>query len=372
MKNGEREPTAFADGLSAQTQIRFTSNSVGIGMRLSSLFVVAAVLIASIGTASAQDDFFRGKQITMQIGSAAGGANDAYARLLARHIGKHIPGNPTVVSQNVVGAGSLVLANQLFNTPRRDGTVFGQLQRTLLLDPLLVNKPFIIKPLEFNWLGSLNRETNVLIVASNTPVKTLDDAKVHEIVMAAEGVETDGVVYPRLVNRFLGTKFRVVPGYDGDANMMLAIDRGEAQGRGGVPWSALKLTSAHRLKEGRIRVISQLGMKRHAELADVPMLLDAVTRDIDRKVLETLFARQDMGRPFVLPPGVPPERVETLRAAFAAATRDPEFLAETEKLKFEIDLMDGKEMQALMAQLYAMPKDTVEQIKQVLQEAMKK
>ena len=308
----------------------------------------------------------------MQIGSAAGGANDAYARLLARHMGRHIPGNPTVVAQNVVGAGSLVLANQLFTTQRRDGTIFGQLQRTLLLDPLLVNKPFIIKPLEFNWLGSLNRETNVFIVAANSPVKTLDDAKVHEIIMAAEGVETDGVVYPRLVNKFLGTKFRVVPGYDGDANMMLAIDRGEAQGRGGVPWSALKVTSADRLKRGSIRVIAQLGMKKHAELAGVPMVLDAVTRDIDRKVLEALFARQDMGRPFAIPPGVPADRVEMLRAAFAATTRDPEFLKEANKLNFEIDLMDGKEMQALMNALYAMPRDTVEAIKLVLQEAMGK
>jgi tripartite-type tricarboxylate transporter receptor subunit TctC len=235
-----------------------------------------------------------------------------------------------------------------------------------------VNKPFVIKPLEFNWLGSLNRETNVLIVASSSPVRTLDDAKVHETIMAAEGVETDGVVYPRLINKFLGTKFRVVPGYDGDANMMLAIDRGEAQGRGGVPWSALKLTSADRLRDGKIRVIAQLGKKKHAELANVPMLLDAVTRGIDRKVLEMLFARQDMGRPFVLPPGVPAARVETLRAAFAAATRDPEFLKEADKLKFEIDLMDGNEMQALMGELYATPKDVVEQIKQVLQEAMKK
>jgi tripartite-type tricarboxylate transporter receptor subunit TctC len=182
-------------------------------------------------------------------------------------------------------------------------------------------------------------------------VKTLDDAKRHEVVMAAEGVETDGVVYPRLINRFLGTKFRVVPGYDGDANMMLAIDRGEAQGRGGVPWSALKVTSTDRLKNRTIRVIAQLGMK---------------------KVLETLFARQDMGRPFVLPPGVPAARVETLRAAFAAATRDPEFLKEANKLNFEIDLMDGKEMQALMTTLYALPKDVVDQIKEVLSEVMRK
>ena len=342
-------------------------------MRLAGFIVIAAALAAPIVGACAQEaEFFRGKQITMQIGSAAGGANDAYARLLARHMGRHIPGNPTVIAQNVVGAGSLLLANQLFSTPRRDGTIFGQLQRTLLLDPLLVNKPFIIKPLEFNWLGSLNRETNVLIVAANSPMKTLDDAKLHEVIMAAEGVETDGGVYPRLINKFLGTKFRVVPGYDGDANMMLAIDRGEAQGRGGVPWSALKVTSADRLKNGMIRVIAQLGMKKHAELANVPMVLDAVKRDIDRKVLETLFARQDMGRPFVLPPGVPKERVEALRAAFAATTRDPEFLKEANKLNFEIDLMDGKEMQALMTALYALPKDVVEQIKQVLQEAMGK
>ena len=342
-------------------------------MRLAAFLAVAAALAAPIAGACAQEaEFFRGKQITMQIGSAAGGANDAYARLLARHMGRHIPGNPTVIAQNVVGAGSLLLANQLFSTPRRDGTIFGQLQRTLLLDPLLVNKPFLIKPLEFNWLGSLNRETNVLIVAANSPVKTLDDAKLHEVIMAAEGVETDGVVYPRLINRFLGTKFRVVPGYDGDANMMLAIDRGEAQGRGGVPWSALKVTSADRLKNGMIRVVAQLGMKKHAELTDVPMVLDAVTRAIDRKVLETLFARQDMGRPFVLPPGVPTARVETLRAAFAATTRDPEFLKEANKLNFEIDLMDGKEMQALMTTLYALPKDVVEQIKQVLSEAMGK
>lgn len=342
-------------------------------MRRAALLAVAAALATATGAAWAQEaDFFRGKQITMQIGSAAGGANDAYARLLARHMGRHIPGNPTVVAQNVVGAGSLLLANQLFNTPRRDGTIFGQLQRTLLLDPLLVNKPFIIRPLEFNWLGSLNRETNVLIVASTSPVKTLDDAKLHEVIMAAEGVETDGVVYPRLINRFLGTKFRVVPGYDGDANMMLAMDRGEAQGRGGVPWSALKVTSADRLKNGSIRLIAQLGMRKHAELADVPMVLDAVTRAIDRKVLETLFARQDMGRPFVLPPGVPPERVDALRAAFAAATRDPEFLKEASKLNFDIDLMDGKEMQALMTTLYALPKDTVEQIREVIQGAMGK
>jgi tripartite-type tricarboxylate transporter receptor subunit TctC len=342
-------------------------------MRAAAFLAVAAALAVPIGTAFADEaDFFRGKQITMQIGSAAGGANDAYARLLARHMGRHIPGNPKVVAQNVVGAGSLVLANQLFATPRRDGTVFGQLQRTLLLDPLLLDKQFIIKPLEFNWLGSLNRETNVFIVAANSPVKTLEDAKTHEIIMAAEGVETDGVVYPRLINKFLGTKFRVVSGYDGDANMMLAIDRGEAQGRGGVPWSALKVTSAERLKAGSIRVIAQLGMRKHAELPAVPMMLDAVTRDLDRKVLETLFARQDMGRPFVLPPGVPAERIETLRAAFAATTRDPEFRKEASKLNFEIDLMDGKEMQTLMTTLYATPKDTIDQIRQVLQEAMGK
>ena len=333
-----------------------------------SLLAMGCVILGA-GSAPA-DDFFKGKQVMLMAGSAAGGANDAYARLLARHLSKHIPGNPTIVFQNVPGAGGAVLANQLYATAPRDGTAIGQVQRTLLLDPLLLDKTFNFKPLEFNWLGSLNRETNVLIMSGDSKVTSIDDAKKFESVLAAEGADTDGVIYPMLINQFLGTRFRVVSGYQGNAAMMLAIERGEADGRGGVPWSAIKLSSAQKLSDGKIKVLLQLNMTPNPELPGVPSLLDLVKNDVHRQVLELLFARQEMGRPFVLPPGVPAERVAMLRKAFVDTTKDPEFLSEADKLKFEIDVMDGEEMQKLMQQLYAKPKEVFDEAKRAIKDAV--
>lgn len=335
-----------------------------------SLLAIGYAALCS-GPASA-DDYFKGKQVTLMAGSAPGGVNDAYARLLSRHLSKHIPGNPTIVFQNVPGAGGAVLANQLYAIAPRDGTAIGQVQRTLLLDPLLLDKSFNFKPLEFNWLGSLNRETNVLIVSGDSKVRSIDDAKQIEAVLAAEGADTDGVIYPMLVNQFLSTKFRVVSGYNGDAGMMLAIERGEADGRGGVPWSAIKLSSAQKLRDGKIRVILQLGITPNPELPGIPSLLDLVKSDVQRQVLELLFARQEMGRPFVLPPGVPAERVTMLRKAFVDATKDPEFLADAQKLNFEIDVMGGEEMQRLMQQLYAKPKEVYDEAKRAIKAAVEK
>jgi tripartite-type tricarboxylate transporter receptor subunit TctC len=335
-------------------------------MKALALFAMTAV--ATPLQAHAQD-FFAGKTINLLSSSSVGGANDAYTRLLARHMGRHIPGNPTIIVQNLPGAGGVTLANQLYITAPRDGTTMGNLQRTLLLDPLLLDKSFQFKPLEMNWLGSLNRETNLLIVAGNSKVKTLADARTVETVLAAaQGGGTDGVMYPRLMNRFLGTKFKVVTGYSGDAGMMLAIERGEVEGRGGVPWSAIKLSSADKLRDGRIRIVTQLGLKKSPELPDVPMLLDEIKDDIARQTLEILFARQDMGRPFVLPQGLPADRVNLLRTAFVATTKDPEFKKEADKAKFDIDVMDGEEMQALMTKIYSLPKETIERVKKVIKE----
>lgn len=335
---------------------------------MKALALVALAAVAVAPQAKAQD-FFAGKTINLLSSSSVGGANDAYTRLLARHMGRSIPGNPTIIVQNLPGAGGVTLANQLYMTAPRDGTTIGNLQRTLLLDPLLLDKPFVFKPLEMNWLGSLNRETNLLIVSGTSKVKTLKDATAAEIVLAAaQGGETDGVMYPRIMNKYLGTKFKTVTGYSGDAGMMLAIERGEVDGRGGVPWSAIKLSSADKLKDGRIRIVTQLGLQKSSELPDVPMLLDDIKDPIGRQTLEILFARQDMGRPFVMPQGLPPERVKLLRTAFVATTRDPEFMKEADKAKFDIDVMDGEEMQALMTKIYSLPKDTVEAVKKVIKE----
>jgi tripartite-type tricarboxylate transporter receptor subunit TctC len=318
------------------------------------------------------DDFFKGKQITMMTGSNPGGVNEAYARLLGRHMTKHIPGNPTVIFQSVPGAGGAVLANRLAEKSPRDGTAIGQVQRTLLLDPLLLDKTFNFNPIEFNWLGSLNSETNVLIVSGDSKVKSIEDAKKFEAVLAAGGADTEGVIYPMLINNFLGTKFRVVSGYPGDAGMMLAIERTEVEGRGGVPWSAIKASSAQKLADGKIKVILQMALKPNPELANVPSLLDLVKSDVHKQVLELLFARSEMGRPFVLPPGVPAERVAMLRKAFIDTTKDPEFLSEAQRLDFEIDVMSGEDMQKLMQQLYAKPQAVYDEAKRAIKAAVEK
>ena len=225
------------------------------------LSLLAIGCAALYSAPAASDDFFKDKQITLMTGSNPGGVNEAYARLLARHLPKHIPGNPTIIVQSVPGAGGAVLANRLAEKSPRDGTAIGQVQRTLLLDPLLLDKTFAFNPIEFNWLGSLNRETNVLIVSGDSKVKSIEDAKKIEAVLAAGGADTEGVIYPMLINEFLGTKFRVVSGYPGDAGMMLAIERSEVEGRGGVPWSAIKASSAQKLADGKIKVILQMALK---------------------------------------------------------------------------------------------------------------
>ena len=319
---------------------------------------------------AASEDFFKDKQITLITGSNPGGVNEAYARLLARHLPKHIPGNPTIIVQSVPGAGGAVLANRLAEKSPRDGTAIGQVQRTLLLDPLLLDKTFAFNPIEFNWLGSLNRETNVLIVSGDSKVKSIEDAKKFEAVLAAGGADTEGVIYPMLINRFLDTKFRVVSGYPGDAGMMLAIERSEVEGRGGVPWSAIKATSAQKLADGKIKVILQMGLSPNPELPNVPSLLDLVKNDVHRQVLELLFARSEMGRPYVLPPGVPPERVAMLRKAFKDTTSDADFLKEAQRLDFEIDVMDGEEMQKLMKQLYSKSQAVYDEAKRAIKQAV--
>jgi tripartite-type tricarboxylate transporter receptor subunit TctC len=305
-------------------------------------------------------DFYKGKQVSILVGSDAGSANDAYARFLARHLGRHLPGAPNIIVQNVPGASGITAAAQLFNTSPRDGTVIAALQRTLLLDPLLLTRSFPYKINEFNWVGSLNRETNVLVVGEKSKLRSFEDALSHEAILAAAAPDTDGMIYPKLMNEFLGTKFRVVPGYGGDGAMMLAIERGEVEGRGGVPWSAIKLSSADKLRDGRIRLLLQLGTMRSAELPTLPNLMEFVKNDTQRSVFELLFARQDMGRPIGAPPGLPEERVAMLRQALADTVQDPQFLAEAKKLNVDIDLMRGEEMQQLLAKLYELPIETLE------------
>ena len=330
------------------------------------------VLIFSslISGAAFADDFYKGRQVTFMVGSGAGSVNDAYARLLARHLRRHIPGDPNIIVQAVPGASGVTAAAQLYNNRPRDGSVISLVQRTLLLEPLLSDRTHPYDMLQFNWLGSLNRETNVLIVSQESKVKTLEDAKKNEAVLAAAAPDSDGVLYPKLMNMFLGTKFKVVAGYDGDSKMMLSIERGETEGRGGVPLGALKVSSADKLRDGRIKILLQLGLRRDPEISEIPNLLELVSDPTQKQLLELLFARQEMGRPLLAPPGVPAERVALLRNSIKAATSDPEYLADAARMKFEVDYLPGEKAQEMLERLYSMPKPMIEQSKRLIAEAL--
>ena len=325
-----------------------------------------AVGILTAAPAGAAQPTFEGKQITMVVGAAAAGTLDAYARLLARHMGRHLPGNPTFVVQNLAGAGGAAAAQLLVSPGVADGTLMGSVTRALTLDPLLTDQQFGFDPLAFNWLGSLNKDFNGVVISNTAPVKTFADVFTTETIVAATSASSDGVVYPNLMNRLLGTRFKVVAGYAGDAEMGLAVERGEAHGRGGVTWSAIKTVSADKLKDGSLKVIVQLGLTENPEWPGVPMLLDSVKDPKHRRIFELIFARQDMGRPFLLPPGVPADLVDLFRTAFTATAKDPQFLAEAQRLSLDINPLGGKEMQDMMVRLYKTPRDIVDETKKAL------
>lgn len=338
--------------------------------RLISKLGAGVLCAAALAPVAWADEFYNGRQMTLVVGSGAGSVNDAYARLLSRHLRKQIPGASNLIVQNLPGASGVTAAAQLYNNRPRDGSVIGLVQRTLLLEPLLLERNYPYDITQFNWLGSLNRESNVLIISSASKVKTFEDALHTEAILAAAAPDSDGVLYPKLMNSFLGTKFRVVPGYDGDAKMMLSIERGETEGRGGVPLGALKVSSADKLQDGRIKILMQLGLARNPEIPDVPNLLEKVTEPSHRQVLELLFARQEMGRPLVAPPGVPQARVAFLRKAIRDMASDPAYLEDAERMKFEVDFLAGEDMQQMLERLYALPASVVSESKRLIAEAL--
>jgi tripartite-type tricarboxylate transporter receptor subunit TctC len=330
------------------------------------VMAAAAGAIALFSPAAAQTSF-KDKSITMIVGASAGGGNDLYARLLARHMGHHLEGNPGIIVKNMTGAGGAAAASTLYANAPKDGTMIGAVTRVTTLDPLLSSQTFPFDPLKFTWLGSLNKETNLIIVSDKAPVTTFEEVFSKEVIVAAAGANTDGVVYPRLINNLMGGKFKIVSGYAGSDEMMLAVERGEVHGRGGVPWSTIKLNHADLLKSGKIRIIVQLALHKDPELPNVPLLMDYVKDENHRKVFELLFARQEMGRPFVAPPDLPDAVVQQLRSAFNAAAADPQLLAEAAKQNLDIQLLTGDEMQTLLMRLYATPQAIVDIAKKELE-----
>jgi tripartite-type tricarboxylate transporter receptor subunit TctC len=334
-------------------------------------FALAAfALFISLGAASAQDSiatFYKNRQIKIAVGFSAGGSSSLYAQALARHMGKYIPGNPALVVQHMPGAGGLVAANYVYNNAARDGSEFAITSRTAALEPLLGNQNARFDPLKFNWIGNANIENSVCIVWHTAPAKSIDDIFVKEVIVGGANTAAQEVMFPRAFNKLLGTKFKIVTGYPGSTELLLAMERGEVQGFCGIGWTFVKLRKGDWLKEKKINILFQMALKKHPEIPDVPAILDYAKRPQDRQVLELLFAPQDMGRPFFAPPGIPDERVRVLRSAFLQTLKDAAFLEEAEKQGIEVQPVSGEDIQALLERVYATSKEVVERAKAVVE-----
>lgn len=326
--------------------------------------VIACAIVQT--SARADEPFYAGKTVQFYIGYSAGGGYDVYGRLLARHMGKYLPGKPTVAPVNMPGAGSLTLANWLYTAAPKDGTVFGIVARGIAFDPLLGIPGAKFEAPKFNWIGSANDEVSVCVSWQGSGVRTFDDLKKKELVVGGSGGSADTDQFPKILNGALGTKFRIVTGYPGGNDINLAMERGEVKGRCGWSWSSVISTRPNWLKDKKIRILVQLAMHKHEDLPNVPLVMDLAKTPAERQMLSLVFARQTMGRPFLAPPNVPSERVKELREAFIKALNDPELKAEAAKQHLEITPVAGDKVQQLVQEAYSTPKDVVQRTIDIL------
>jgi tripartite-type tricarboxylate transporter receptor subunit TctC len=307
-----------------------------------------ALALPSVSQAESVADFYKGKTVELLIGYSGGGGYDVYARLLARHMGKHIPGNPTIVPRNMPGAGSLVLANWLYNVAPKDGTAFGIIGRGTPFDPMLGIEAAKFDPTKFLWLGSMNNEVSVCVSWHTSGVTKYEQVLDKELVVGGTGPSADTDQFPRITNAVLGTKFRIISGYPGGNDISLAMERREVGGRCGWSWSSVISTRMDWFKEKKIHVLIQLALEKHEDLPDVPLVVDLAKTDEQRATLRLIFARQALGRPFLGPPGIPADRATALQAAFMTTMKDKDFLAEAAKAKLEITPLGGAAVQKII------------------------
>jgi len=326
---------------------------------------VLLLAITSPARADPVADFYRGKTVRVLVGVGSGGDYDVHARLLARHLGKHIPGNPAVIPENMTGAGGLKMANFLYELAPRDGTQIGVIGNYFPALQAAGGRGVSFDTGRFGWLGSLTRESQTMAVWHTTGVKTIDDARRREIVAGASARGAITYSFPAMMNTFFGTRFRIVTGYSGGNDINLAMERGEVEARTNS-WQSWKVNRAAWLREGKIAIIAYGGHRSH-ELRDVPMIEDIAVNEEDRQVLRLLTLGPTLGRPFAAPPGMPAERITALRAAFAATASDPELLAEAANAGMELEPIGCEAIQALVANVLRTPRTIAERAKDYLQ-----
>lgn len=321
---------------------------------------------ASLAFAQSPADFYKGKTVELYIGYSPGGGYDVYGRLLARHIGRHIPGNPTVIVKNMPGAGSLTLANWLYNVGPKDGTVLGTIGRGTGFDPLLGSTRAKFDAAKFNWIGSANNEVSVCVAWHTAGITSFEQVMQKTLVVGGTGSAADTDQFPKVMNGIIGTRFKIVSGYPGGNDIGLAMERGEVSGRCGWSWSSVVATHQHWLDQKKIAVLIQLSLAKHPDLPNVPLVMDYAKTDQHRQMFRLVFARQVMGRPFLAPPGIPRDRVAALRKAFMDTMKDREFLAEAEKGKLEITPVSGDEVQKLVDETERTPKDVAGKVAELI------
>lgn len=300
------------------------------------------------------------------VGFSPGGAYDLYARVLGRHIGAHLPGNPTVVVQNMPGAGGLRAANYLYQVAPKDGTVFGTFARGVVIGPLFGQGAFDGR--QFNWLGSVTDDVNVCLAWHTSDVKSWNDLLSKSFVAAGQGPQADPDIYANLVKHLFGAPIKLVTGYPGSNDIALAMERREVDGVCALSYSTVKSTFQNHLKNKEINIIFQAGLKKAPDLPDVPLLLDLARDDKQRAILKLIMGVQDFARPFMAPPGLPPEISSALRKGFDETMRDPAFLAEATKMNLEVNPVTGTEVEALVRELYRTPHDVIAEAKQAIAE----
>jgi tripartite-type tricarboxylate transporter receptor subunit TctC len=327
--------------------------------------VVLASAVMTLNAPGWAQENFAGKTVTLTVGYGPGSGNDIYGRLIARHLGKHIPGKPNVVPQNMPGAGSFKAANYLFAAAPKDGTVIGYISQTAATEELLGTPAIQFKTAQFNWVGRIGSYNNITIFWHSSKIKTIADALKTEATIGATGVGSAVYIYPNMMNKILGTRFKIVSGYQGTAQSSLAIERGEVEGVT-MGWFPVKTTKPDWVRDKKINFLVQFLTERHPDLPDVPTIVE-LARTPEEKQLFALFANDgEVGKAILLPPGVPAATVATFRKAFEAMNKDPDYIADADKLQLERDSLPGEKLQKLIETVMATPPAVVARAKSVL------
>jgi tripartite-type tricarboxylate transporter receptor subunit TctC len=322
-------------------------------------------MLASVaGKLEAQtpEAFYRGKSIDFVIGYPPGGSNDVWGRLVARHIGKHVPGAPGVVAKNMPGAGSFLAVNQIFNVLAKDGTVVGIGAPTLAIDERLGSQGVRFKTAELNWIGRVDSLVNMVFMWHTSPVRTFADAQRRESTLSGTGAGSTVAIYPTVTNNVLGTKFKLIMGYRGSNEAMLAVERGEVEGHS-TSWTALKVAHPDWVRDNKVAILVQYALRRHADLSDIPTAVELARNDEERAILRAVMNASEVGTAFFTSPGVPADRVAALRRAFDAMVRDSEFLAEVEKTRIAVNPISGEDLQKLVAEVSNLTPDLLDKVR---------